>query len=197
MTEMLLASYAGLWVLVIVLLVISVALARQIGLIYRRLPPTAARMTSEGPALGAEMGPITGRMLDGTVMAIGGSTPRARLYAFIGANCTSCDELAPALRSIAASDRNDFEVVVVGLGGNEEDNRRFVKRNRLHGLLFSVAPDAIAAYGILGTPYLMLADEDGRVRTKGIANHLEQLESLIEGAQATVNVPRLPVAKAG
>lgn len=194
-TEAWVASYIGLWVLVIVLLVLTVALARQIGLIYRRLPPAVARMTSEGPTVGSEMEEIAGRTLHGRAISIGGPNLRPRLYVFVGANCTSCDELAPALRSIHASDRDDFEVMIVGLGGTDEDNRQFVERNRLHDLAFSISPEAITTYGIQGTPYAMLTDERGRVRTKGIANHLEQLESLIEGVLPTQHARALPVAQ--
>lgn len=116
------------------------------------------------------------------------------MYAFVQANCESCEELAPALRSIATSD-DEFDLVIVALGGTDEDNRGFIHRNKLKQLPFAIAPQAIGAYGILGTPYLMLVDKQGRVRTKGIANHLEHLESLIDGAMTT-SVPVLPVIDA-
>lgn len=179
MTGVWLVSYIVLWLLVIFMLVACFALARQIGLIHRRIPPAAARPTPEGPAVGEVMEPLVGRALTGGSVTLGGDDRQRRLYVFVGANCASCDELAPSLLSLSKSDRRNLRVVLIGVGGTDDDNRGFVERHGLAAVPFVIAPGAATEYGIAGTPFAILVDEDGVVEAKGVANHLEHLESLI------------------
>lgn len=182
MTGLWLVSYLLLWVMVLGLIVVCLALARQIGLIHRRILPFPAKGTPEGPDVGEFLPPVPGDSGEPNFIVVGGPSGRRRLYVFVGANCSACDELAPSLRSVSKSERKDLELVLVSVGGSGEDNHRFVERNRLDGLPYVVAPHVIRAYGIAGTPFAVVVDEEGIVRSKGVANHLEHLESLISSA---------------
>lgn len=182
MTDVLTLLMVATWVVLAILIVMILALARQIGLIQRRLPPATARMTAEGPAIGAPMPTTQAVSLSGSSVTLGGPSDRRRLYAFLGANCASCAELAPALRSVALKEGDVLELVVVGISGTEADNIRFASDHRLDTDRFVLSPESSATYNVLGTPYLILADRSGAIATKGIANHLEQLASLLDGA---------------
>ncbi len=52
MTEALLVSNIVLWVLVIVLALIVLALARQVGILHERVAPAGALMPTSGPKVG-------------------------------------------------------------------------------------------------------------------------------------------------
>jgi hypothetical protein len=46
-------------------------------------------------------------------------------------------------------------------------------------LKLAVAPDLFESYGVPGTPYGMLIDKEGIVRTKGTTNNLTDLHTLV------------------
>ena len=179
MNELLAVSYVLLWVLVLLLLGTVLALARQIGLIYRRLPPVYARDMAEGPAIGSSMPILPATALAGGELQIGGPAKARRLYVFVGAGCSVCDELAPALASFARHDRDEAELILVGVAGDANSSAAFVDRHGLGRIPYALAPDASATYGVTGTPFAILIDPAGTVEAKGLPNHLEHLESLL------------------
>ena len=66
MSALLTGSYIALWILVIFLTLALAALARQIGILYRRLAPAGARIMNAGPTIGERIVPFTGRDIDGS-----------------------------------------------------------------------------------------------------------------------------------
>ena len=65
------ASYAVLWLLVMVLCVVVVALARQIGALHLRLGPRGAlEVDAEGPPLGRAMAPIEVTRVEGNRVVV-------------------------------------------------------------------------------------------------------------------------------
>lgn len=174
-----LVSYLILWSLVFVLILVSLALARQVGLIHRRFPPPPARATLDGPAVGSPMEALTIHAADGQAVTFGGPSRRQRLFVFVGAGCSACEELAPSLYSLAKSDGRTTDLVLVSLAGDEQENRQFVKRHRLQSVPFVLAPQAAEFYRVAGTPYALLVDEAGIVQAKGIVNHMDHLESVL------------------
>ena len=61
MSALLTGSYIALWILVIFLTLALAALARQIGILYRRLAPAGARIMNAGPTIGERIVPFTGK----------------------------------------------------------------------------------------------------------------------------------------
>ena len=144
------------WVLVVVLAVIVVALARQVGTLHLRLGPRGAlEIDEEGPPLGAAPTTLTANTKDGRPQKIGGSGP-PRLVLFASPSCNVCQEVAPALPSAAAS----------------------------AGYAASIVYDADAEreWKVPGTPFVVVLDERGVVRAKGTVNNLEQVEGLVDTA---------------
>jgi thioredoxin-like negative regulator of GroEL len=75
-----------------------------------------------------------------------------------------CHELFPSLRALEQQYR-DVRVVEVSLGAGAD------------------AP-VFAAFGVRSTPYVVAVDGGGVVRGAGVANSLEQVEVMLEGALA-------------
>ena len=149
------------WVLLLVLAVIVVALARQVGTLHLRLGPRGAlEVDDEGPALGEAVLPTSARAADGTSLTIGG--PGAvRLVAFSSPTCSVCREIVPAIPAAASAARVVPQV--------------------LHD------PEAERDWGVPGTPFLVVLDEAGVVRAKGTVNNLEQVEGLLDTAARRID----------
>ena len=70
------AAFVAQWVLLIVLCVVVVALARQVGTLHLRLGPRGAlEIDTEGPALGDVVPSVDARGIDGSPVILGGPAP--------------------------------------------------------------------------------------------------------------------------
>ena len=178
MSGPLIASYVVLWILFVVLSVVVLAMVRQIGLLHRRIEPFGARIGQPGPDIGAEVPPFDHVDLTGRRISLGSERGRKTLMVFVSPTCSSCKDLAPAIRSIARSERGSMDTILVS-DGSDEAVRRFVDDHKLRRLPMVTASDTLEQYGVHSTPYALLIDASGHVETKGIVNSLEQLASLV------------------
>lgn len=176
------ASYVVLWILVVVLSVVVVALARQIGTLHLRLGPRGAlEVDDEGPPLGEAPPPEETTDAQGRPARIGGPG-EAQLLLFVSPGCHLCEQVLPSLPAVAR--RHDLAPYVLADVDAEETVSQY-ERRRLDARI--VSGNWIAQhYRIPGTPYSIVLDRLGIVRAKGTANNLEQLEGLVEtGARRT------------
>ena len=151
------AAFVAQWVLLLVLCVVVVALARQVGTLHLRLGPRGAlEIDTEGPALGDVVPAFDARDADGAPVVLGGPGPR-RLILFSSPTCIVCREVAPAIPAAAQAG----------------------------GLLAQVVhdPEAERTFDVPGTPFALVIDELGTVRAKGTVNNLEQVEGLVDTAE--------------
>lgn len=179
-----LVSYLALWLLAALLVLVVAVLARQIGLLHRRLAPSGARMENEGPEIGEVVPELTALDLEGREVTLGSVRRKQTLLLFISATCPTCEELMPAVRSVWKSERNSTEVLMVTLGTDEKRNRDFVARHKLLDIPLIVSESVALQYRVSSPPYGVLVDESRTVRAKGVVNHLEHLESLINAAHS-------------
>jgi hypothetical protein len=150
-------AFVALWLLVVVLAVVVVALARQVGTLHLRLGPRGAlEMDDEGPMLGQTPPPAPARTDSGSTVMLGGPGP-ARVILFSSPTCGVCREVAPALGPAAAAVRYSAQI--------------------LHDA------DAERAWSVPGTPFAVVLDDAGVVRAKGTVNNLEQIEGLLDTAR--------------
>lgn len=150
------AAFVAQWVLLVVLCVVVVALARQVGTLHLRLGPQGAlEIDTEGPALGEALPPVEAQSADGRSLILGGTGGR-RLILFSSPTCIVCREVAPAMPAAARS--ADLVPQIV------------------HDT------DAERTFEVPGTPFLLVLDELGIVRAKGTVNTLEQVEGLVDTA---------------
>ncbi|MGH2674362.1 MAG: thiol-disulfide isomerase [Actinomycetota bacterium] len=176
-----LVSYVVLWALVALLVVLVVALARQIGLLHVRLGPRGAlEMDDEGPPLGEAPEPAEMEDLTGRPAPIGG--PGApQLLVFVSPSCPMCREVLPSVRPAARAGGLKAYAVVDA----EAATAREAYGPEL-GLPVVASPVLAHDYLIPGTPYAVVLDAVGVVRAKGTANNLEQLEGLLDTARRRV-----------
>lgn len=150
------AAFLAQWLLVLVLAVVIVALARQVGTLHLRLGPRGAlEVDTEGPVLGEAPPATPGIDAAGSRVLVGGPGT-ARLILFSSPSCPICRDVSPGIAAVAAAGRM---VPVV-----------------LHD------PELEHVYGVPGTPFVLVMDELGVVRAKGTVNNLEQVEGLVDMA---------------
>ncbi len=143
------ASYVVLWLAVCVLALAVVVLLRQIGVLHARLQPTGVHPAGEGPEIGRP------------APAIGPSgypDDATTLVVFTSPGCDLCAALRPALATVEGA----YPEVRVAEVDAEDGNLATFR-----------------AFGVSNTPYVVAVDAAGVVRGKGVANTLDQLESML------------------
>jgi methylamine dehydrogenase accessory protein MauD len=171
-----LASYIGLWILVVVLCLVVLALIRQVGALHLRLGPRGAlEIDEEGPPLGEAPPPLEAHDLDGRPMVIGGPGRRQFLL-FVSPGCPVCREVVPSLPVVAR--RMTAFLVSDGDPGSTAD--AYGGAGGASAVV--TAPDATREYALPGTPYAVILDESGVTLAKGTVNNMEQVEGLLDTA---------------
>ena len=132
---------------------VTLALAREVGLLRLRVGPGAAlEIPGEGPEVGSRtklVGEIPGAGTSELVLAV-----------FSSDGCHVCEALRPAVDSVAA-----HPAVAVGRFDEQADS------------------EAWSALDIPGSPYAIALDPDGTVLAKGTFNNLAQLESILAAGE--------------
>lgn len=149
------ASYALLWVAVLVLALAVVVLLRQIGMLHARMRPVGVHPAGEGLKPGAPAPHVPGADFGAHTLT---------LVAFTSPSCALCDALLPSLHAL----ERDYDGVALAVASYADDTAGVFR-----------------AYQVASTPYLVAVDRDGRVRGGGVANTLEQAEVLVAGALGT------------
>jgi methylamine dehydrogenase accessory protein MauD len=178
-----LASYWVLWLLVLGLVCIVVVLARQIGVLHMRLGPTGARTINAGPAIGALAPEINALDIDGRAVRFGGVHNKRTLLLFIAPKCPACSEVAPSVKAMARSERATLDVFFVSVVDDRLKLREFISKYDLQKIPCVLSEQAKVDYGVAAAPYAVLINERGVVVSKGITNHIEHLESLLNAAE--------------
>jgi len=167
-------------------------------------------MTNAGPEIGAVAPRVTAADLAGRSFDLGGERSRPLLLVFLSATCGTCAEVAPAVRTLWKSERERMDIMIVSLYSAAEEAAGFVTRYKLDEIPCLVSEGLDYEYRVYSPPYAVLIDEEGVIRSKGIVNHLEHLESLVnvldlghKSIQAWLNAPEgqplqvAPGARAG
>lgn len=179
MSALLTGSYVALWILVIFLTLALAALARQIGILYRRLTPAGARVMNAGPTIGERIVPFTGRDIYGRSVSLPLANQRPTLLMFLSPGCPMCNEVIPALKSVAQQEKHRLNIVLASFAGDESSNRSYVEEHGLSHLPYVFSFDLAHMFTISGAPYALVVDQAGILRTKGLVNNREHLDSLL------------------
>jgi len=169
-------STVVLWCVVLALVAVVLALARQIGILYGRVAPMGALMIDQGPQVGDAVPPLSMRDLDGAEF-MPGAGGRGQLLFFLSPTCPVCKKLLPIVKSTAASERRWLSIVLAS-DGDEVEQRKFIRRAGLEAFPYVLSTNLGVTYHVSKLPYAVLLDERGIVRAKGLVNSREQLESL-------------------
>ena len=179
------ASQVLLWIAVLVLTVIVIALARQIGVLHARIAPIGALKTDHGPAVGEQAPKLTVRTLDGSTVHIGEPSPDglSQLLLFVSPDCPVCKKLIPVAKAFARDER--LAVLYVS-DGEDAALRDMVEHHGLQQVPFANSPEVGFRFGVGKLPYAVLIDRDARIASAGLVNSREHLESLVVAQQMGV-----------
>jgi methylamine dehydrogenase accessory protein MauD len=176
--NLLLAVVIVLTLVVLVLVIAVFALARQVGILHTRLAPAGALMTNDGPAVGQPAPKLAMQDIAGTSVTIGGPLPRPQLILFTSPSCPVCKQLVPVARGMANDEK--LSLVFASDGGEIERHETYRKDMKLEGYPYVVSLELGLKFEVGKLPYAVLIDETGVLRSKGLVNSREHLESLVE-----------------
>jgi methylamine dehydrogenase accessory protein MauD len=164
-------------------LLMILGLAREIGRVQVRLGPLGARMMDTGPMV-QQIGPTFHGLTDqlGRSVSVGGHRERPQLLLFTAPNCSTCKSLLPGMKSMAKGE-GDIDIVLIS-DGTEREHAEFLAGAGIGAELSYVdGRDVGIAYQVGTTPFGVMLDAHGKVRAKGLCNHMAQVESLLNALE--------------
>ena len=177
MTESLIISNVLLWLAVLALLIVVLALSRQIGILYERVAPMGALMMDTGPKVGEAAPVFNLTALDGRPVSIGAPADRSTLLFFLSPTCPVCKKLLPILQSISRHEAAWLDLVLAS-DGEQPEHEAFRRRAGLTAFPYVLSAELGMRWRISKLPYAVLINEHGMVSAKGLVNSREQVESL-------------------
>lgn len=175
-----------LWAVVILLALAVLALARQVGVLHERVAPAGALQPINGP----KVGELTERQvyddLAGNPVTVGGPAAggAATLVLWISPTCPVCRVLVPTAVSLARHEH--LRVAFASDGDREEQHRAYVRDLRIERFPYVVSQALGVHYAVSKLPFAVLLDGEGVLRSKGLVNTREHLESLVESMHSGV-----------
>jgi methylamine dehydrogenase accessory protein MauD len=183
----LIASQIVLWIGLLVLGVVCMALARQIGVLHQRIAPAGALSLRQPLKLGDLTPQLALPALDGSTVQIGGVRGgRSQLVLFVSPDCAVCEALLPAVRS-AQKAENAWLDIVLASDGLLDKHAEFVREKNLGKFPYVVSEQLGRSYGVAKLPYAVLIDEAGKLSSSGLVNTREHLESLFVAKETGVS----------
>ncbi|CRN70934.1 MULTISPECIES: methylamine dehydrogenase accessory protein MauD [Pseudomonadaceae] len=179
--SLLIFSVCVLSVLVLGLIVMVFALARQIGILFERISPVGAMINDSGPKLGEVSPAFNLPSLTGGLVQIGAASSRYTLIFFLSPTCPICKKLLPVLKSIRQNE--EWVDVILASDGEQERHQRFIDSADLSAFPYVISEQLGVTYRVSRLPFAVLLDGEGVVTAKGLVNSREQLESLFNAAE--------------
>ncbi len=176
------ASNIILWVIVIVLALVVVALARQVGVLHERVAPAGALMPTNGPKVGELTEAMSLSDINDEAVTIGGPNPDAyhSLILFISPTCPVCKSLVPTAKSLANTERNRLQLIFASDGDKLEQHQAYARDLKLDQFPYVLSQKLGIGFEVSKLPFAVLIGADGTLQSKGLVNTREHLESLIE-----------------
>jgi methylamine dehydrogenase accessory protein MauD len=182
----LIASQVALWIGLLVLGVVCMALARQIGVLHQRIAPAGALSLRQPLKVGDAAPEMALTALDGSTVQIGGARGRGQLLLFLSPDCKICEALLPAVRSAQGAERQWLDIVLAS-DGESYAHAEFVREKHLSKFPYVVSELLGRSYGVAKLPYAVLIDEAGKLSSTGLVNTREHLESLFVAKETGVS----------
>jgi methylamine dehydrogenase accessory protein MauD len=181
------ASQILLWIAVLVLGLVCIALARQVGVLHQRIAPAGALTLRQPLKIGDPVPELSLPTLDGAKVQVGGIRGgRSQLVLFLSPDCMICEALLPALRSAHGAERGWLDIVLASDGAGDR-HRLFVREKGLGKFPYVLSEPLGRSYGVSKLPYAVLIDEAGKLASTGLVNTREHLESLFEAKERGVS----------
>jgi len=185
--EALLVSNIVLWCLVIVLALAVFALARQVGVLHERVAPAGALLPTSGPRVGEMTEAAAYTDLTGRQVTVGGPAADGRpsLVLWISPTCPVCRGLVPTARSMARDER--LRLVFASDGDRLEQHVTYVKDLHIGDYPYIVSQALGLKFAVSKLPFAALIGPDGALRSKGLVNTREHLESLVNSMESGID----------
>ncbi|MGA2778943.1 MAG: redoxin family protein [Steroidobacteraceae bacterium] len=183
----LIASQIVLWLAVLVLGVVCIALARQVGVLHQRIAPAGALSLKQPLKLGDPVPQLALPTLDGSAVQIGGVRDgRSQLVLFLSPDCAICEALLPSVRSAHSAERSWLDIVLAS-DGEDGKHESFVRAKGLGKFPYVISEQLGRSYGVSKLPYAVLIDGSGKLTATGLVNTREHLESLFVAQERGVS----------
>lgn len=181
MTGWWLASYVGLWVLVITLGIVSLVVLRQLGLIYLHSGSGGINL-GEGPAIGSML-PVISAMdnVTGEAFTVPSFRSPGDLLVFVSPGCAICVDAIQEIDAVA--EQYGINTVVISDLEGEDVSREEQEalRRAVHGpAKFMASRAQHLSLDIRSTPQAILIDGHGFVANATIVNRAEHVRELLD-----------------
>jgi len=193
MTEALLVSNIILWVVVIALSLLVLALARQVGILHERVAPAGALQPTSGPKVGELTKQLDLKALDGSRVVIGGENDSAlaTFILFISPTCPVCKSLVPTAISLINSEKSRIQLMFASDGADTDremnQHRSYVSDLKISAYPYIISQQLGMNYEVSKLPFAVLIGGDGILKSKGLVNTREHMESLIESMDSGIS----------
>ncbi|GAA6166644.1 redoxin family protein [Sessilibacter corallicola] len=191
MVNLLIASNIALWLCVVILGLIVFALVRQIGVLYERVAPAGALSVNKQLSVGDKAPVIdvsdinSNNTLNNTFSVGAPNNNKSQLLFFVAPDCPICSLLIPIVKSVAKAERHWVDLVFA----SDDDSStltQFIQSKQLSDYPFINSELVGTSYGVSKLPYAVLIDESGIIRSLGIVNSREHIESLFNAKEIGV-----------
>ena len=192
MVEALIISNVVLWLVVVVLALLVFALTRQVGILHERVAPAGALQPTNGPKVGELTSAMELKSVDGTDVSVGGEHAEglASFVLFISPTCPVCKSLVPTAQSLVNSEKHRMRLVFASDGAETEDDiqrhRDYVDELNISAYPYVISQALGMHYQVSKLPFALLIDADGTLKSKGLVNTREHMESLIESMDSGI-----------
>jgi methylamine dehydrogenase accessory protein MauD len=184
MLEALMISQIVLWISVLGLAAVVLALIRQIGVLHERIAPMGALTIDHGPKVG-DQSPVFDLIdIRQRPVSIGRPDGQGTFLMFVAPSCPVCKKLLPVVKSIVKEEPSLR--LVFASDGERAEQERFVRSQRIEDYPLVLSAELGMAFRIGKLPYVVLIDERGTVRAKGLVNTREHLESIVQAREIGV-----------
>lgn len=187
MSDLTIPMFVAQWIATIALAMVVLGLARQIGVLHRRLGPAGALMLSSSIKVGEKVPELPLKTLDGADLVIGrpDASGRATLIMFVAPDCPVCARLIPVIKAIARSEERLLQIVFAS-DGDLQAQHRYRTEKALQDFPYVLSAELGMRFEIGKLPYAVLLDKDGVAAGQGLVNSREHIESLFEAQRMKV-----------
>ena len=187
MTIALIISNLALWCIILALLVVVFALARQIGVLHERVAPAGALMPMNGPKVGETIEPLALESLAGTPVPVGQPSTSKTLIYFLSPDCPVCKSLLPVVQHLARQEAEQLRVLYASDGETPETHQRYAREHKIDEASYVLSRELGLRLAVNKLPFAALLDAQGVLKGRGLVNSREHLESLLNADELGVS----------
>jgi methylamine dehydrogenase accessory protein MauD len=200
MNTFLLVSSIALWLVVLVLGFLLLGTLRAMGLLQWQLKQlqatTPSRVGRNGLPVGKKAPAFGLPSTDGKEIALADFPGRKVLVVFTQSGCSPCKAIVPELNRLA--ERGTYQVLVIN-NADIDQTRAWAREADARFPVLAQDKYAISKrFEAYATPFAFLIDEQGIIRSKGIAGSKQHLNFVLSGAgkKMETNVSETPAEPA-